>query len=347
MALDQLIGDEGLSAARAKLNAAIAQADRVATLAGTVAGQGQTLAAAVVSINSLATSAAAAAEAITGLTESANAAAEEVAGLSRAVLGSSLGTRPGDYPTLFTPAVAGAGPGLPELDPAGCIPSAAGNVYRLTGAGIVALRAAVWLEPDAFWSLRLQFRRLVNAVDPNNHAVDVSIQWLDGSYQPNGISLVQRYSHLRPSDGPVHLTVRVPSLAGEVPAIVPPNGAVFWRPYLRTFGNDGETAVEFLVVSDVTNAGVFAPDVSALAARMSALEGVIEAGIPFSTPILPSYAVADLPTPATPGRKAFASDGRAPNAAGTLEGANAGTGVEVVDNGSAWVISGTNQAVQS
>jgi hypothetical protein len=60
-----------------------------------------------------------------------------------------------------------------------------------------------------------------------------------------------------------------------------------------------------------------------------------------------SYTVAGLPTPGTVGRVAYASNGRAYNGAGTLEGAGAGTGVLVIDNGTIWKVAGTNQSVQA
>lgn len=62
---------------------------------------------------------------------------------------------------------------------------------------------------------------------------------------------------------------------------------------------------------------------------------------------LGSYTVAGLPAPGTRGRLAFASNGRMFNGAGTLEGAGAGTGGLVTDNGTAWKIAGTNQTVQA
>ncbi|SMH42589.1 DUF2793 domain-containing protein [Mesorhizobium australicum] len=57
---------------------------------------------------------------------------------------------------------------------------------------------------------------------------------------------------------------------------------------------------------------------------------------------LRSYTVAALPTPGTVGRMAFASNCRVFNGAGTQEGAGAGSGGLVVDNGTAWKIAGTN-----
>lgn len=57
---------------------------------------------------------------------------------------------------------------------------------------------------------------------------------------------------------------------------------------------------------------------------------------------LRSYTVAALPTPGTAGRMAWASNCRVFNGAGTQEGAAAGTGGLVTDNGTAWKIAGTN-----
>lgn len=60
-----------------------------------------------------------------------------------------------------------------------------------------------------------------------------------------------------------------------------------------------------------------------------------------------SFTVGTLPTPGTAARMAFASNGRMYNGVGVLEGAAAGTGGLVVDNGTAWKIAGTNQTVQA
>ena len=254
-------------------------------------------------------------------------------------------SHPGASPDGFTSSLAGQN--MPALDPAGIVGSPIGDVYLLGGAGVVATRAAIPIEPDTFYALRVRFQRRTDPTDPNNHAVDVGVQWLDAAGGDLGRSLIRRWSALTRASGPQSLTARVPSVRDASPAILPPARAAAWRPYLRTYGSDGETSVEVLAATDVTYAGVYAPDVAALAARMGSLEGVIAAGIPVATPILPSYPVEQLPPAGTRGRQAWATNGRAPNAAGLLEGAGAGTGVEVADNGTKWVISGTNQAVQA
>lgn len=255
--------------------------------------------------------------------------------------------RPGVSPNAFGTTAIGSVAAISPLDPSACIATPFGPAYRISGAGSVALRAATPMDPDAIKILQVRYWRLADVLDPNNNAVEVGIQWLDAADGDLGRTLLRQDRSLMVQDGPRILTVRVPSLTGSVPVIAAPKGTVSWRPYLRTYGSDGATVIGVLGVSDATFAGVYAPDVSAIAARLGTIEGQLDAGLPLTAPILPSYAVANLPQAGNRGRKAFASDGRAPNAAGTLEAANAGTGVEVTDNGSAWVITGTNQQVQA
>jgi hypothetical protein len=83
-----------------------------------------------------------------------------------------------------------------------------------------------------------------------------------------------------------------------------------------------------------------------LASRLEAEFAGIATGLTSlaSAPKVPSYTVAGLPTGAA-GTLAFATNGRAYNGAGTLEGAGAGTGVLVSHNGTAWKVAGTNQTV--
>ena len=253
--------------------------------------------------------------------------------------------RPGEIPSAFTSGLVGSRP--PALDPTSAVSTASGKAYPIADAGMLALRSPIWIEPDIFHAARVAFLKLEDNPGPEPGLLDVGIQWLDVDYRDAGQSLIRRYEGLKRQDGPQYVTVRVPSSLGAVPIIRPPENAVSWRPYLRSYGAGGLLAVETMSVTDVTYAGVYAPDVTDIAAQLATIKGIIEAGLPLTTPILPSYPVADLPAPGTPGRKAFATDGRAPNAAGTLEAANSGTGVEVTDNGIAWVISGTNQQVQA
>lgn len=279
--------------------------------------------------------------------EAADRVAGDVAGLVAALGAITAVLYPGVAPHAFSNAAVGAIADLLPLDPAAVIAPILGPAWRIDGAGLVSPRAAILVDPDAIWVLQARFWRAVDVVDPNNNAVDLGIQWLDRDGRDAGTTLLSRATDLMVQDGPRTLTFRVPSLRDAQPAIVLPSSAVSWRPFLRTYGADGATAVAMLGARDATFAGVYAPDVTTLAARLRTVEGQLAAGLPLTASVLPSFKVADLPRAGSRGRKAFALDGRAPDAAGNLEAANAGTGVEVTDNGARWVITGTNQQVQA
>lgn len=97
-------------------------------------------------------------------------------------------------------------------------------------------------------------------------------------------------------------------------------------------------AINTASVGTVTATGLNAMAIGASTASTGAFTTVTA-----STSVnLPVYTVAGLPAAGTAGRMAFASNLRVFNGAGTQEGAGLGTGGTVVDNGTAWKISGTN-----
>ncbi|CZT36243.1 pyocin knob domain-containing protein [Rhizobium sp. 9140] len=82
--------------------------------------------------------------------------------------------------------------------------------------------------------------------------------------------------------------------------------------------------------------------------ELNALYARLSAAVFTGPPQLPPYTVATLPAAsATPRGKAWASNGRAFTGLGMQEASGAGTGVEVISNGSAWKISGTNVTVSA
>jgi len=97
-------------------------------------------------------------------------------------------------------------------------------------------------------------------------------------------------------------------------------------------------AINTASVGTVTSTGLNAMAIGASTASTGAFTTLAA-----STSInLPVYTVAGLPAAGTMGRKAYASNLRVFNGAGTQEGAGLGTGGEVTDNGTAWKITGTN-----
>jgi hypothetical protein len=185
---------------------------------------------------------------------------------------------PGICPAAFSNSAIGSIGSSSPVDPALCVPTPFGAAYSISAAGLVAPRAAFLVDPNAIWALQVRFWRASDVSDPNNDALDIGIQWLDANDASAGTTLIQRRRNLVSQNGPQSLTVRVPSIVGNLPSIVPPMNAVSWRPYLRTYGADGATAILQLGAQDVTFAGVFAPDLTALAGRVTAVEGQVKVG---------------------------------------------------------------------
>jgi hypothetical protein len=256
--------------------------------------------------------------------------------------------RPGDSPAAFSHSLLGSALSMAPLTSSDVLKDALGDAGKIMGAGFLAPRSSVYYDPDTFYVVRAIYWRNQDVPDPNNNAIDFGIQWLNENDEDVGTTLLVRENNLRVQDGAIARSYRVPSNVNDLPRISAPLNAVAWRPYIETYGNDGVTAVHLLSVHDVTYAGVFSPDVEALQNRVRQLESLLTAGLPLGAVTLPGYTVAELQSMVpTFGRKAMAIDGRAPDAAGALEPAGAGTGVEVTGTGKLWAISGTRQAVQA
>lgn len=145
------------------------------------------------------------------------------------------------------------------------------------------------------------------------------------------------------------------SLAGQASSIYFRSGGVVRWKMLKGNAETGSDAGGDLIVNSYTDAGGYkATPLSilrqtgrvvtsyALQAAQLDIAGsntVIDANrLIFAR----SYTVGTLPTAGAAGRTAYASNARVFNGAGTQEGAGAGTGSLVNDNGTAWKLPGTN-----
>lgn len=182
--------------------------------------------------------------------------------------------RPGDRPEAFTGVLAGASPAPLSAD--GVVADQIlGNVYDLAAIGYVALREALWLEPQAFYAIRMIFERSRDPVLYESTTVVAGVQWLDATYEPLAQGIAQVFPSMLVADGLQVLTARVPPAAGDGIPLNPPPGAVFWRPFLQDASVNGVLRVLGMTVSDVTNAGVYAPDIARMNQRLTALESII------------------------------------------------------------------------
>jgi hypothetical protein len=184
--------------------------------------------------------------------------------------------RPGEDRGAYTSSLAGG----PFLDrPALSAPTAfgsEGSVVRFSGSGLITTRRLVAIEAGRVYSSRYAVRRRTNSPDPSNDAVVCGVAWYDQAGNllagGSGRAVVRSYLDLTADDGRQAVGAVISSAPGVGIDIVAPPGARFFAPYVELFGISHVTDVEVLTGRDITDATVYAPDVSAFESRLSAQE---------------------------------------------------------------------------
>ncbi|MCW0235288.1 MAG: hypothetical protein OJJ21_16940 [Ferrovibrio sp.] len=182
--------------------------------------------------------------------------------------------RPGEAPSLWTNYPY---EGLPEELP-GAVTSTidtSGRTVRLSGGELVASRRCWSIENGRAYRVRYVVQRRANTPDPAGDAVIFGITYFTSSY--NYISgqpsvWVQSINDLVTADNRTEVTAILSTSAGAGIQFVAPPTARFFRPYVQTMGVGSSTDVEVIEVTDVTDAQIWSPDVSAFNARLAALE---------------------------------------------------------------------------
>ena len=150
---------------------------------------------------------------------------------------STLQFRPGKFPAQYTSVLTGRGGGA-GLSGAVVADSVYGDVWEVTGAGIVALRDRVAVEEGAVVFAR--YRRSQNPTDPSGDSVRFRLDWLGANYTKVGSTVNLRTDTLVVANGLIEATAtfNVPNAT-----ITPPANAVYAVVYLQTYGTDGKTRV--------------------------------------------------------------------------------------------------------
>ncbi len=188
----------------------------------------------------------------------------------------------GDNPYLFTAALDRSPAVAPPLPDDGTIVTLLGRVYRATGQGVVATRRTVWAEPGRVFEVRFNYARFSAPSDPSNDTIRCGIACLDQNGRLISQIVVNDDQHPDPAIGMKALAVRVPSQPGDAVPIALPAGCVEWRPFIKAFGLDAVTDFIAISTSDITDAGLFSPDLSALANRITTLESTVASQSPLA-----------------------------------------------------------------
>jgi len=144
--------------------------------------------------------------------------------------------RPGKFPDQYTRINTGRGGGAAI---AGEVVNntAYGDMWEMTGEGIVALRLRVALDEGVVFFAR--YFRSVDTSDPADNIVRFRVRWLDVDYTSVGVSTIQT-NNLTVANGVIEA---IGLVSGSDGTLIPPAGAVYGVPFLETFGLTGKTRI--------------------------------------------------------------------------------------------------------
>lgn len=161
----------------------------------------------------------------------------------------SASHRPGDAPTLFSGEVAGSADQQAAQTLGTVVVTASGATLSLPGGAQLWTRQDTDVEQGVLATAEWRIVRLVNSSDPLSDAVDLGITWLDKNKNRLGADHQVRRVAIQTFDGVVSHRISV-SKGHEDADLVAPNGAVYARPYVRTYGDpSSRTGVITLALS--------------------------------------------------------------------------------------------------
>ncbi|MBD9372120.1 hypothetical protein IB238_05680 [Rhizobium sp. ARZ01] len=190
---------------------------------------------------------------------------------SRAALATvDASVRPGDAISFFSASIDGEPAVVPPLAESVAVASPSGKVAKIDGAGNVA-PINVWrIEPGHVYRVRFVVQRAVDTEDPSNDAVRLGVRWLTADKTGAGTTELANLLDITVSDGRLEYMFTLATADASDIDAVSPAGAVYFRPFVRTFGS-GVTHVEVIQVVDATDAMVWSPDVELLHREVAGL----------------------------------------------------------------------------
>lgn len=181
---------------------------------------------------------------------------------------------PGDARALWTGALDDTSANPPLIASSQFVSDSEGAVLRASTAQTVARIALRRLEPGREYHVRFAVRRRTNSPDPSNDGVRFGIRWFDQAKTPIGTTVLIDLNDITTGSGRQTLGRVIARQAGANVDHIAPAGARYARPFVQTFGLGAATDIEIIDIVDVTDAPLFAPDVSGFEGRLAGLETV-------------------------------------------------------------------------
>lgn len=181
------------------------------------------------------------------------------------------GNRPGDAPRLFTAALGGPIDALAPLSSAAALTTARGRVFPMFGAGFVASREYVAIEPNRVYALDAAIERY-QAVDPAGDMVRPGVAFLNANY--GVIGFVGFFDWDLATGQYATGTKKFALAAGTGIDVVAPAGTVYAQRAVQVFGGPQRTDLIHLGITDVTGQLSWSPDLSSVEGRLAAQEAI-------------------------------------------------------------------------
>jgi hypothetical protein len=177
--------------------------------------------------------------------------------------------RPGEPGDYFGTSQYGTPDSITPIADDDKILSSHSRVARIAGAGVVARRLYYRMEPGRSYRLRVVVYRSEDTSDPANDAIRIGLVWMGSGYATIVTKTVADLVDVTVSDGRIERTYDFPT--EDIPL-----GGDYARPFVRTFGGDGQTDIEVIDIVDMSNAVDWSPNVDALTAAVAAQQVEID-----------------------------------------------------------------------
>lgn len=190
----------------------------------------------------------------------------------RSTFGEAAGqhARPGEPGRFATADLSGAPDATEPLPDNLKVVSRNGAVVALQ-AGYVAPRAVYRIEPGRRYRVRFVFQRAQDTQDPANDAVRLGIAWLGGDKALLKQTVLADILDITVQSGRVEFNYALSRHDADDVDVVAPADAVYLRPFVRVYGS-GLTHVEVIEFDDISNALEWAPDVGEFRRQLAGME---------------------------------------------------------------------------
>ncbi len=160
--------------------------------------------------------------------------------------------RPGDVIQRFTTTLTGPAVDAAALSDSLIVVNDGGNVVRVAGVAVVALRERAAVEAGRQYRVRYVVRRFTDPSDPAGDTVKLGIQWLNKDKAVVSQRVVENISLIAANGRHVKGAIFSDATGPDI-AFVWPATARYMVPFVQTYGVDGITDIEVIEWADVTD----------------------------------------------------------------------------------------------